>query len=108
VKEKTYGYIRVSSKDQNEDRQLLAMKEFGVGEKEIYADKQSGKDFERPAYQRVLRRLRPGDTLVIKSIDRLGATTKRSSSSGGASPEKNRRPSWCSICRCSIRGRGEI
>ena len=72
MKEKTYGYIRVSSKDQNEDRQLLAMKEFGVGEKEIYADKQSGKDFERPAYQRVLRRLRPGDTLVIKSIDRLG------------------------------------
>ena len=69
---KTYGYVRVSTKEQNLDRQLTAMKDFGVPEALIYEDKQSGKDFERPAYRRLLRALRPGDTLVIKSIDRLG------------------------------------
>ena len=67
-----YGYIRVSSKDQNEDRQLLAMQELSIPEKNIYIDKQSGKDFERPAYKRMVRRLKPGDVLYIKSIDRLG------------------------------------
>lgn len=65
-----YGYVRVSTKEQNEDRQLLAMQEFGVDR--IYTDKQSGKDFERPQYQKLLRKLKNGDTLVIKSIDRLG------------------------------------
>ena len=68
----TYGYIRVSSKDQNEDRQRIAMREAGVDEKHIFMDKQSGKDFERPGYRRVLRKLKPDDTLIIKSIDRLG------------------------------------
>ena len=68
----TYGYIRVSSKDQNEDRQRIAMREAGVDEKHIFMDKQSGKDFDRPGYRRVLRKLKPGDTLIIKSIDRLG------------------------------------
>ena len=68
----TYGYVRVSSRDQNEDRQIIAMNEFGVEEKFIYLDKQSGKDFERPQYQKLMRRLKNGDTLVIKSIDRLG------------------------------------
>lgn len=67
-----YGYVRVSSKDQCEERQLIAMREFGVPEKNIYTDKLSGKDFERPRYKRLLRRLRPGDVVVIKSIDRLG------------------------------------
>ena len=65
-----YGYVRVSTKEQNEDRQLLAMREFEVDS--IYTDKQSGKDFERPQYQRMLRKLKKDDTLVIKSIDRLG------------------------------------
>ncbi len=69
---KKYGYIRVSSKDQNEDRQRVAMHEFGLKDRELVVDKQSGKDFERPGYQELLQRLRPGDTLVIKSIDRLG------------------------------------
>ena len=69
---KLYGYVRVSIKDQNLDRQLLAMRDFGVPEALIYQDKLSGKDFERPAYRRLLKKLRPGDTLVIKSIDRLG------------------------------------
>ena len=72
MSENLYGYMRVSSRDQNEDRQRIAMQEFGVSAESLYLDKQSGKDFERPAYKRVLRKLKPGDTLVIKSIDRLG------------------------------------
>lgn len=67
-----YGYIRVSSRDQNEDRQVDAMRAFGIPPGRIYLDKQSGKDFERTAYRRLLRRLKRDDLLVIKSIDRLG------------------------------------
>ena len=67
-----YGYIRVSSRDQNEDRQLIALKEVGVTEKNIYLDKQSGKDFNRPQYKKLLRKLKKDDLLYIKSIDRLG------------------------------------
>jgi Site-specific recombinases, DNA invertase Pin homologs len=67
-----YGYIRVSTKEQNEERQLVAVREYGIVEKNIYLDKQSGKDFERPAYKRLIKKMKPGDTLVIKSIDRLG------------------------------------
>jgi len=68
----TYGYVRVSTKDQNEDRQLIALHELGLSDKYIYVDKQSGKDFNRPQYQKLLRKLHPGDLLYIKSIDRLG------------------------------------
>lgn len=67
-----YGYVRVSTREQNEDRQMIAMQAFGVDPKRIYIDKQSGKDFARTSYQKLLRRLKSGDTLVIKSIDRLG------------------------------------
>lgn len=67
-----YGYIRVSTKEQNEDRQRIAMLEAGIPECRLYLDKQSGKDFDRPAYKRLLRRLRPGDVIYVKSIDRLG------------------------------------
>ena len=67
-----YGYVRVSSKDQNEDRQMIALREVGVSEKNIFVDKQSGKDFNRPKYKRLLKRLRTDDLLYIKSIDRLG------------------------------------
>ena len=67
-----YGYARVSTKEQNEHRQLIALTRFGLSERSIYVDKQSGKDFERTQYRRLLHRLREGDTLVIKSIDRLG------------------------------------
>lgn len=67
-----YGYIRVSSLDQCEDRQRIALQEAGVSDTHIYIDKLSGKDFERPAYNRLLRRLKKDDLLVIKSIDRLG------------------------------------
>lgn len=67
-----YGYVRVSTKEQNEQRQVIALKEYGISGKQIFMDKQSGKDFERPNYKRLIRKLKSGDTLVIKSIDRLG------------------------------------
>ena len=70
--ETTYGYVRVSTQEQNEARQLAAMQEFGVAEKNIIIEKLSGKDFNHPCYQRLVRALRPGDVLVVKSIDRLG------------------------------------
>lgn len=69
---KAYGYARVSSKDQNLDRQLDAFKAFGVPEEAIFADKASRKDFERPEYRRLVSTLQDGDVLVVKSIDRLG------------------------------------
>ena len=72
MKNSVYGYVRVSTKNQNEARQLIAMQEFGVDEQKIFVEKQSGKDFNRPQYKRLLRNLKAGDTLVIKSIDRLG------------------------------------
>ena len=67
-----YGYARVSTREQNEERQLIALNEVGVGSKNIYVDKQSGKDFERPQYKKLLRKMKKDDLLYIKSIDRLG------------------------------------
>ena len=67
-----YGYIRVSTRDQNEDRQLIALRELKIPEKNIFMDKQSGKDFNRPQYNRLVRKLKKDDLLYIKSIDRLG------------------------------------
>lgn len=67
-----YAYIRVSSREQNEDRQMIALKELVISEKNIFVDKQSGKDFERPSYKRMVRRMKRDDLLYIKSIDRLG------------------------------------
>ena len=67
-----YGYVRVSTKEQNEDRQLIALHDVGVLQKNIYMDKQSGKDFNRPQYKKLLKKIKPGDLLYIKSIDRLG------------------------------------
>lgn len=69
---KEYGYIRVSTKEQNTDRQHIAMREIGLGKRNVYTDKQSGKDFERPQYQRLMRKLKTGDTLYVASISRLG------------------------------------
>ncbi len=69
---KIYGYIRVSTKDQNEDRQKIALAQFPVPSENIFMDKLSGKDFNRPQYKRLVKKLRKGDMLVIKSIDRLG------------------------------------
>ena len=72
MNEKRYGYIRVSTKEQNEDRQLAAMNELSIKDKNLYIEKQSGKDFERPEYKKLLHRLKKNDVLYIKSIDRLG------------------------------------
>ena len=69
---KEYGYVRVSSLDQNEERQMVEMRNIGIPEENIYKDKQSGKDFNRPMYQKMLRKLKKGDVLYILSIDRLG------------------------------------
>lgn len=69
---KKYGYVRVSTKEQNEDRQMIALARWGIKEADIYMDKLSGKDFNRPQYRKLLRRIKPGDLIVIKSIDRLG------------------------------------
>ena len=67
-----YGYIRVSSRDQNEDRQLLAIQQLSIAQENIFIDKQSGKDFQRPQYKKLVRKLKKDDVLYIKSIDRLG------------------------------------
>ncbi len=67
-----YGYVRVSSTDQNEDRQMIALREVPVPEKNIFVDKQSGKDFDRPNYKKLVRKLKSGDLLYVLSIDRLG------------------------------------
>ncbi len=67
-----YAYVRVSTKEQNIDRQLMALEPYGIRKKNIFCDYQSGKDFDRPEYKRLIKKLRPGDLLVVKSIDRLG------------------------------------
>lgn len=69
---KIYGYIRVSSKDQNEERQLIALHGKGVKDENIFIDKKSGKDFDRPQYKKLVKKVKPGDLLMIQSIDRLG------------------------------------
>ena len=68
----TYGYVRVSTRDQNEDRQIISLIDVGVKKQNIYIDKQSGKDFERPKYKKLLRKIKKDDLLFVKSIDRLG------------------------------------
>lgn len=72
MKNLVYGYARVSSREQNEDRQILALQDFGIQKEQIILDKQSGKDFKRQGYESLVTKMKPGDTLVVKSIDRLG------------------------------------
>lgn len=67
-----YGYMRVSTREQNEDRQVVALSACNIPKKNLFLDKRSGKDFNRPAYKRLLKKLKPGDLLIVKSIDRLG------------------------------------
>lgn len=69
---KKYAYVRVSTKEQNIDRQLLALERFDIPERNVYCDYQSGKDFDRPQYKRLIKKLKKGDLLIVKSIDRLG------------------------------------
>ena len=96
-----YGYVRVSSKDQNVERQLAVMKDLKIPEQNIFIDRQSGKDFNRPLYKKLLRKLRPGDTLFVKSIDRLG-TMKKLSKSGVLLPNTRRPTSLSLTFRCWI------
>ncbi len=72
MEQKTYGYARVSTREQNETRQLLALERHGIPNENVFIDRQSGKDFERPQYKRLMRRIQRGDLLVVQSIDRLG------------------------------------
>lgn len=67
-----YGYVRVSTREQNESRQMISMENFGIPRRNIFIDKQSGKDFERPQYKKMIRKLKPNDVVVFKSIDRMG------------------------------------
>ena len=69
---KIFGYVRVSSTDQNEDRQMIALRQVGVPDENIYMDKMSGKDFDRPQYKKMVKRMKQGDLLYVLSIDRLG------------------------------------
>ena len=99
-----YGYARVSTREQNDERQHIALTAFGITPRAIFVDKQSGRDFDRTQYQRLMRRLKKDDTIVVKSIDRWAGTTPRSSNSGASSPRTNRPPSSCWTCPCSTRG----
>ena len=95
-----YGYIRVSSRDQNEDRQLIALKEVGVPEKNIYLDKQSGKDFNRPQYKKLLRKLKKDDLLYIKRIDRLGRNYEEIQQQWRLLTKEKALILWFWICPC--------
>ena len=85
-----YGYIRVSTRDQNEDRQVIALREMAVPDGNIYMDKQSGKDFQRPQYRKLVRHLKKDDLLYIKSIDRLGRNP-----GAVAHPDQRERGGYC-------------
>ena len=103
-----YGYARVSTKEQNEQRQIIALEEFGLNLRQIFIDKQSGKDFERANYQRLTRRLKEGDTLVVKSIDRLGRNYNEILEQWRIITKEKGRPSWCWTCPCWTPGKTRI
>lgn len=90
MEQQTYGYIRVSTKEQNEARQLAALSEYGIPKKNLYIDHQSGKDFDRPAYKRLMK-MRQGDLLIVQSIDRLGRNYNEILEQWRVSPKRNRR-----------------
>lgn len=97
-----YGYIRVSTREQNEDRQILALKELSIPEKNLFIDKQSGKDFERPQYRKMVRKLKKDDLLYIKSIDRLGRNYSEILEQWRILTKEKGLIWWYWICRCWI------
>ena len=104
-----YGYIRVSTREQNEDRQLLALRELSVPEKNLFIDKRSGKDFERPQYRKMVRKLKKDDLLYIKSIDRLGRNYSEILEQWRIlTKEKGNRYYGYWICRCWTRAGAKI
>ena len=100
-----YGYIRVSTREQNIERQMLSLLEAGIHKKDIYVDKQSGKNFQRPAYTKMMRRVREGDLIVVKSIDRLGRNYQESWNSGVSLQKKKVPISVFRTCLCWIQQR---
>lgn len=104
----TYGYVRVSTKDQNEARQMIAMQEFGIDEKHIFLDKQSGKDFNRPKYQKLIRRLKKAIPLSSRVSTGWDVITMKLLNSGGSLPRRRKRPSLCWTCPCWIPGKAAI
>lgn len=101
-----YGYARVSSKEQNEQRQMIALTAFGIAKKNIYMDKQSGKDFDRPRYKRLVKSCTPAICWSFRVLTGWAATMGRFWSSGESSPRKS---GWTSLfwtCLCWIRGPG--
>ena len=108
MEHKLYGYIRVSTREQNEDRQVRAMEEFGVLPANMICDKQSGKDFERPGYKRLVKKIKPGDTLVIKSIDRLGRNYDEILEQWRVLTKKSKRMLLFLICPCLIHDKVKI
>ena len=98
----TYGYVRVSTREQNEERQLVAMKNFGVPSENVFIDKQSGKDFNRPAYIELIEKLKPADILVVKSIDRLGRNFFEILEQWRMITVENKRLSLCLICHSLV------
>ena len=105
---KIYGYIRVSSQDQNEDRQRIVLSQFHIPKKQLYIDKQSGKDFNRPQYRKLVKKLNRGDLLYILSIDRMDGTMRKSKRSGASSPRTSASTSASSICPCWTPARARI
>ena len=101
---RNYGYVRVSTKDQNEDRQYIALRELCIPEENIFMDKQSGKDFVRPQYRRLVRRLKKDDLLYVKSIDRLGRNYTEILEQWRILTKERERILLCWICRFWIRG----
>lgn len=99
-----YGYIRVSTKEQNEERQWIALREIEIPEKHIFLDKQSGKDFNRPQYQKMIRRLKKKMYCILKALTVWDAIMLRFRSSGGFSQKKKELMLWCWTCRYSIQG----
>lgn len=97
-----YGYVRVSTREQNEDRQILALKELSIPEKNLFIDKQSGKDFERPQYRKMVRKLKKDDLLYIKSIDRLGRNYSEILEQWRILTKGKGLIWWYWICRCWI------
>ena len=104
----TYGYVRVSTQEQNEVRQLKAMRDFGVEESKIIVEKLSGKDFKRPRYQRLIKNLREDDVLVVKSIDRLGRNYTEILEQWALITKNEKLRLWFWTCLCWIPARDGI
>ena len=108
IEQKIYRYIRVSTIEQNEDHQVIALRKVGVPERNVYIDKQSGKDFERPQYKKLLRKMEKDDLLYIKNIDRLGRNYAEILGQWRFPTRKKALTFWCWICRFWIHGEVRI